>query len=92
MVVLLLLMVTDCDGCANHFIFIVILVVKVAPSSIFKLSKAGPFGGLGEHLNCSLATEKPSFWQLKNRIRGYLSHRKCTKVKMVGVPITLSHR
>ena len=42
----------------------------------FHKNQSLAFGGLGEHLNCSLATEKPSFWQLKNRIQEYLNHRK----------------
>ena len=38
-----MLMVVECDGCANRFKFNAFSVAKVAPNSIFKLSKAGLF-------------------------------------------------
>ena len=33
------------------------------------------FGGLGKRLNGSLATEKPSFWQLEDQTQDYINHR-----------------
>ena len=50
------------------------------------------FGGLGKHLNRSLATEKPSFRQLKNWIQDYLNHRKIQKGKMVSASVTIGQR
>ena len=44
-VVLLMLMVVDFDGCANRFPLLEILVVKVILDPIFKLPKVGIFGG-----------------------------------------------
>ena len=40
-----MLTVAKGDGCANHFNFSVLLVAKVALNSIFKMLKAGLFGG-----------------------------------------------
>ena len=34
------------------------------------------FSGLGEHLNGSLATKNPIFWQLENWTQDYLNHRE----------------
>ena len=34
------------------------------------------FSGLGEHLNGSLATEKPNFRHLENWTQDYINHRK----------------
>ena len=44
-VVLFMLTVAKGDGCTKCFIFSALSVAKVAPNSIFKLSKAGIFGG-----------------------------------------------
>ena len=44
-VALFMLMVVKGDVCTNHFNFNVLSVDKVAPNSIFKLPKAGLFGG-----------------------------------------------
>ena len=47
------------------------------------------FGGLGERLNGSLATENPSFRQLTNQIQDYLNRRK---KKTVSTFVKINHR
>ena len=45
MLMLSMLTMCDCDGCANHFPLLELSVVKVVLDPIFKLLKAGLFGG-----------------------------------------------